>query len=221
MRVCGERGFVLELEVMSVRSRFNPKVAAVVLAAGGSTRMGTPKQLLIVRGKPMLRRVSEAVCAIGLEQVVVVIGAHKDVVMEALDGLPATVVVNEDWLRGLSSSLRAGIGALRPEVEATLVVLADQPALTPELLNTLVDRYRATGAPIVAPVHKGKRGNPVLFDRALFPELMEVEGDRGGRMLLKRHQKELEQVETKDPAVLMDIDTWQDYERLAGRCDDD
>jgi molybdenum cofactor cytidylyltransferase len=211
---------VLELAVMSDRSHFNPKVAAVVLAAGGSTRMGKPKQLLMVRGRPMLRRVCEAVCAIGLEQVVVVVGAHQEVVMKALDGLPAAVVVNEDWLRGLSGSLRAGIGALRPGIEAALVVLADQPALTPELLSTLVDRYRATGAPIVAPVYKGQRGNPVLFDRALFPELMGVEGDRGGRQLLKRHERQVDQVETMDPAVLMDIDTWQDYESLAERRDD-
>jgi len=212
---------VLELAVMPKRSHFNPKVAAVVLAAGGSTRMGSPKQLLMVRGRPMLRRVSEAVCAIGLEQVVVVVGAHRDSVMKALDGLAVTAVVNEDWFCGLSSSLRAGIGALRPEVQAALVVLADQPALTPELLSALVDRYRATGAPIVAPVHKGKRGNPVLFDRALFPELMAVEGDRGGRILLLRHEQELETIETKDPAVLMDVDSWQDYEKLADWCDDD
>jgi molybdenum cofactor cytidylyltransferase len=212
---------VLELAVMSDRSDFNPKVAAVVLAAGGSTRMGEPKQLLMVRGRPMLRRVAEAVCAIGLEQVVVVVGAHREAVMKALDGLSVTVVVNEDWCCGLSSSLRAGIGALRPDVQAALFVLADQPALTPELLNTLVSRYRETGAPIVAPVHDGKRGNPVLFDRALFRELMAVEGDSGGRQLLKRHEQEVDQVETMDPAVLMDIDTWQDYERLAERCGDD
>jgi molybdenum cofactor cytidylyltransferase len=183
--------------------------------------MGTPKQLLMVRGRPMLRRVSEAVCAIGLEQVVVVVGAHRDALMKALDGLAVTLVVNEDWSCGLSSSLKAGIGALRPMVQAALFVLADQPALTPELLSTLVDRYRATGARIVAPVHKGKRGNPVLFDRALFPELVAVEGDRGGRMLLLRYEQELELVETSDPAVLMDIDTWQDYERLAERSDED
>jgi molybdenum cofactor cytidylyltransferase len=206
---------------MSDRWHSNPKVAAVVLAAGGSTRMGQPKQLLLIRGRPMLRRVSEAVCAIGLEQVVVVVGAHRDAVMKALDGLSVTVIANEDWSCGLSSSLRAGIGALRPGIEAALVVLADQPALTPELLSTLVDRYRATGAPIVAPVHRGQRGNPVLFDRALFPELMAIEGDRGGRQILKRHEQEVDQVETMDPAILMDIDTWQDYERLARRCDDD
>ena len=212
---------MLELAVMSDRSHFNPKVAAVVLAAGGSTRMGQPKQLLTVRGRPMLRSVSEAVCAIGLEQVVVVVGAHRDAVMKALDGLSVTVIVNEEWFCGLSSSLRAGIGALRPGIEAALVVLADQPALTPELLSTLVDRYRASGAPIVAPVHRGQRGNPVLFDRALFTELMAVEGDTGGRQILKRHEQEVDQVETMDSAILMDIDTWQDYERLAGRCDDD
>jgi molybdenum cofactor cytidylyltransferase len=183
--------------------------------------MGVPKQLLPVRGKPMLRRVTETVCAIGPEQVVVVIGAYREAVISALDGLPVTSVVNEDWRSGLSSSIRAGIRALRPDIEAVLIVLADQPALTLELLNTLVDQYRATGALIVAPVYKGRRGNPVLFDQALFPELVAVEGDRGGRSLLERHKGDMELVETDVHAVLIDIDTWQDYERLTDRSDDD
>ena len=162
----------------------------------------------------MVRRVTEAACAAGLAQVVVVVGTHAQAVEEALRGLEVDVVVNRAWARGLSTSLRAGLGALQPEVNAALIILADQPALTPGLLQALVARYLATGAPIVAPFYRGQRGNPVLFDRALFPELVAIEGDRGGRVLLTRYEARVERVETQDPAVTLDLDTWRDYERM-------
>jgi molybdenum cofactor cytidylyltransferase len=94
------------------------------------------------------------------------------------------------------------------------MVLADQPALTPELLNTLAKRYRATGAAIVLPVYQGRRGNPVLFDRALFADLLAVEGDQGGRAILARHASSIERVEVDDPSVLLDIDTRADYDKV-------
>jgi molybdenum cofactor cytidylyltransferase len=188
-----------------------PPVAAIVLAAGGSSRMGEPKQLLQVSGQPMVRHAVEAACAAGLAQVVVVVGAHARAVVAALADLPAEIVVNDEWAGGMSTSLRAGLAALAPGVGAALVVLADQPSLTRGLLRALVARYRATGAPIVVPVYGDKRGNPVLFDRELFPELMAVQGDRGGRGLLERHHDEVEWFEAGDPAVLRDIDTPEDY----------
>ena len=191
-----------------------PPVAAVILAAGGSSRMGEPKQLLTIAGKPMVRRVTETVCAAGLEQVVVVVGAHAERVEEALQGLPVRVVPNRRWAEGMSTSLAIGLGALHPDVQAALVVLADQPELTVELLRSLTARYQTTGAPIVAPFYRGQRGNPVLFDRGLFAELRAVEGDKGGRALLTRYRNSLERVAVDDPAVLIDVDTRQDYQAL-------
>jgi molybdenum cofactor cytidylyltransferase len=188
------------------------QVAAIVLAAGGSVRMRQPKQLLPIGDRPMVRRVVEAACEAELAQVVVVVGAHADAVQQALANLPVDIVVNEAWAEGLSTSVRAGLAALRPRIQAALMVLADQPALTSGLLKTLVARYRATGAPIVAPFFRGRRGNPILFDRALFAELLAVEGDQGGRAVVARHQQGMERVEVDDPAVLTDIDTRQDYE---------
>ncbi len=176
--------------------------------------MGTLKQLLPVGGQPMVRRVTEAACAAGLAQVVVVVGAQAEAVTAELAGLPVDVVVNDAWAEGLSTSLRAGLDALRPEVQAALVVLADQPALTPELLRILADRYRATGAPLVVPFYEGRRGNPVLVARRLFPEWRAVEGDRGGRALLARYQDEMERVDVDDPAVVRDVDTRADYEEM-------
>jgi len=191
-------------------------VAATVLAAGSSERMGQPKQLLSINGQPMVRRVTEAVCASGLAQVVVVVGAHARRVSEALSGLPVELVYNQDWQEGMSTSLRIGLRALRPDIEAVLVVLADQPALTSGLLQRLVERYRVTKAPIVAPFYQGYRGNPVLFDRSLFPELLAIQGDRGGRMIIARHEEKTERVALDDPAVLQDLDTVEEYESAVG-----
>jgi molybdenum cofactor cytidylyltransferase len=192
------------------------EVGAIVLAAGSSSRMGQPKQLLPIDGQPMVRRVTEAMCESGLGQVVVVVGAHAEAVTAALAGLPVEIVTNQDWAEGMSTSLRAGLGALGPEVQAVLIALADQPALTPDLLRTLVARHQSSGAPITAPFYRGQRGNPVLFDRNLFPELLAVEGDRGGRALFARYHGQIECLEVDDPAVIQDIDTYEDYERMPG-----
>lgn len=191
-------------------------VAAVILAAGDAKRMGQLKQLLPFNGQPMVRRVTEAVCTAGLAQTVAVVGAQADDVQRALAGLPVEIIVNEAWREGMSTSLRAGLRALRPDIRAVLVVLADQPALTPTLLRVLVDRYRATGAPLIAPFYHGRRGNPVLFDRSLLPELLAVTGDQGGREVIARHQEEMEQLKVDDPAVILDVDTAQDLEEAWG-----
>jgi molybdenum cofactor cytidylyltransferase len=189
------------------------KIGAVVLAAGRASRMGELKQLLFINGQPMVRRVTEAVCAADLAQVVVVVGAQAEAVTDALTDLPVDIVINKAWADGMSTSLRAGIEALDTEIQAVLVVLADQPALTPSLLRTLVDRYYTTEAPIVVPFYQGQRGNPVLFDRSLFTELLAVEGDRGGRVLISRYQDQVERVDVDDSSVILDVDTRQDYEK--------
>ena len=178
--------------------------------------MGQPKQLLPIDDQPMVRHVTEVVAASGLEQVVVVTGAHARAVEAALADLPVELVRNESWSEGMSSSMRRGLRASSSEVQAVLMVLGDQPALTAALLQSLVARYRATRAPIVAPVYRGRRGNPVIFDRALFPELLAVQGDRGGRALVVRYQDRMEKVEVDNPAVVMDVDSPQDYDGLLG-----
>ena len=199
---------------MDTEQGTRPPVGAVVLAAGGSSRMGKPKQLLRIAGQPMVRRVTQVVCAAGLDQVVVVVGANAERVKEALEDLPVQIIPNRNWAEGMSSSLGTGLGALGRDIQAALVVLADQPGLTADLLRTLVARYETTRAPIVAPFYRGRRGNPVLFDRALFADLQAVEGDQGGRGLLARYQSSVERVTVDDAAVLLDVDTRQDYQAL-------
>jgi molybdenum cofactor cytidylyltransferase len=196
-----------------------PNIAAVVLAAGGSTRMGQPKLLLPVRGKPMVRHAAEAACAAGLAQTVVVVGADAAAVAQALAGLPVDLVVNQAWSEGLSTSLRAGLDALRPDTHAALLILADQPGLSTELICRLVDCYRAGRARLVAPFYGERRGHPVLFDRTLFDELRAAKGDSGGREVVASYAAEMERVEIQDAAVLDDIDTWADYQRALSESD--
>ncbi len=192
----------------------NMPIAAIILAAGASTRMGECKQLLPIGGQPMVRRVTGAVCAADLAQVVMVLGAHAEAVGQAVAGLPVELVLNERWPEGMTSSLHAGLRALRPEIKAALVVLADQPGLTAELIRTLADRYHTTGAPVIAPFYQEQRGQPVLFDRALFPALLAAGDGQSRREIIARHWDQMARVQVEDPAILCDIDTRQDYEKV-------
>jgi molybdenum cofactor cytidylyltransferase len=153
--------------VIEVRGR----VAAVVLAAGGSKRFGRPKQLLSWEGDTLLGHVVDVALASGAEPVVVVLGHQADACRAALGGRPVQVVVNPDWAQGQSTSVRAGLAALPANVSGALFPLVDQPGVTPDLTNALIKRHQATLAPVVWPEYQGRRGNPVLFDRDIFPHL--------------------------------------------------
>jgi len=189
------------------------RVAAVVLAAGASQRFGQPKQLLPWGGKTMVEHVVDVLLASPVDEVIVVLGCQAEAVGAALGERPVQTVVNDGWDRGLSSSVRAGLGAVSPHTMAALFVLADQPGLTPDLVGRLIERHRRTLGPIVAPFYKSRRGNPVLFDRALFPELAALEGDVGGRVLIEEHPQWVERVEVETEAVLLDVDTPEEYAR--------
>ncbi len=191
----------------------NPRsaVAAIVLAAGQSQRFGQPKQLLPVGNKTMLQHVVDIALDSPVEQVIVVLGCRAAEIRASIAERPVQVVVNEKWKAGLSSSMQAGLAAVKPEADAALFVLADQPGVTAEVIAKLVGRYRETGAPIVVPTHRGRRGNPVLFARSLFAELMGVKGDQGGRQVIAKHEGELKEVEVETEAIFTDIDTADDY----------
>jgi molybdenum cofactor cytidylyltransferase len=195
-----------------------PHVGAVVLAAGASRRMGRLKQALPVDpdGIPMLRRAAQVASRASMTQVVVVLGCQAEALVPLLDGLAVDCVVNPAWDRGLSTSVRAGLDALRPEIDAALFLPVDQPRLTSGLLQALVAQHILTEAPIVVPRHVGQRGTPVLFARTLWPDLLAVEGDRGGRELIDRHAERVAWLEVDDPTSLADVDTPEDYQRFLG-----
>jgi molybdenum cofactor cytidylyltransferase len=194
-------------------------IYGLLLAAGTSSRMGQPKQLLDWHGQPMVRHVAQQALGSNLAGLVAVVGAAADRVQAALVDLEVTVVTNPDYATGQASSLRAGLNVLPTTVAAVVVLLVDQPLVTPTLINTLVatfqqERARAAPGPVaVIPRYGGQRGNPVLLARALFPELQQLQGDVGARAVLQRYAAQIHWRDTTDPAVISDIDTLEAYER--------
>ena len=186
-----------------------PRVAAIVLAAGASTRFGSPKQLLAWRGRPLLQHVIWQALAAPVCEVVVALGAHYARVTPLTHGLPVTLARNADWEAGLSSSVALGLRALRGRPDAAVFLLADQPGASPELIARLIRAFARSRAPIVLPRVRGQRGNPAFFARELFPELMQVTGDQGGRALLTRYWDDIAWVDA-DERALFDIDTPED-----------
>jgi molybdenum cofactor cytidylyltransferase len=193
--------------------RDGSRVAGVILAAGDSKRFPELKQLLRWEGKSLVWYAVRAALEGGLNPVVVVTGARGDEVRNALAGEPVEFVNNPDWASGQSSSMKAGLEAVRDRAEAVVMLLADMPRVEAGLVRALVDAYVESEAVIVAPRVGERRGNPVLFAQATLPDLFAVEGDRGGRGLIGS-------LPTKwvdwDDSILQDIDSLEDYDRMAG-----
>jgi molybdenum cofactor cytidylyltransferase len=183
-------------------------VAAIILAAGRSTRMGGPNKLLArFAGAPLIRRVAENALASSADPVIVVTGHRAGDISKALVGLNVRVVDNPDFAEGLATSLKAGLAAVPESANGALVLLADMPGVTAEIMDRLIATFRAKATPaIVLPTVGGKRGNPVLWSRAFFPELLAVTGDTGARHIIARHEEAVERVEIGEAAGL-DVDT--------------
>jgi len=184
-------------------------IAAVVLAAGRSSRMGGPNKLLEkIAGRPLVRIVAEAALGSRARPVIVVTGHQRDRVEAALAGLPVRLVHNPDFADGLGTSLKAGIAALPTEVDGVIVCLGDMPQVDAALIDRLLAAFDPDkGALVVVPTIAGKRGNPVVWSRRFFPDLMVVEGDVGARYLIGRYAEAVAEVPLVGNAALTDIDT--------------
>ncbi|MCH8023846.1 MAG: nucleotidyltransferase family protein [Candidatus Marinimicrobia bacterium] len=192
------------------------RVAAVVLAAGGSTRMQAGHKLLLpVNGRPMIATVVDQVLAADFRPLVVVTGFNGHAIIKALEGLSVQVVANRRWRQGLATSLKCGLKALPAEATGALFVLADMPLVDVKTLVELRELFTRRGCDaIVYPAHQGRQGNPVLFPRRFFSEIMALKGDRGAQGVLRRHAADSIALPVDSRAVLVDFDTDQDYADL-------
>lgn len=212
------------------------QIAGIVLAAGEASRYGKPKQLLDFDGEPFVRRIAKTALAAGLSPVVVVTGAYAEQVEATARDLPVQIARNEQWHMGQAASVRAGLAALSPlpgtppqaagereawgkKIGGAIFLLADQPQVTVHVLEALKSRHAEGLFPIVAPLAADRRANPVLFDRDTFPELLKLEGDVGGRAVIR--QFPVEYVPWHDESLLFDVDDEEDYRKLMmwGRAD--
>jgi molybdenum cofactor cytidylyltransferase len=192
------------------------RIAAILLAAGRSTRMGGPNKLLAeIGGKPLVRIAAEQALASRARPVIVVTGHQRDKVEAALQGLDVRTVHNPNFAEGLSTSVKTGLAAVPETADGAIVCLADMPQVTATLIDKLVAAFDPErGALVAIPTIDGKRGNPVVWARRFFPELMALDGDVGARHLIGRYPEAVAEVPLTDTAALVDVDTPEAFDRV-------
>jgi molybdenum cofactor cytidylyltransferase len=188
-------------------------ISAIILAAGQATRFGQSKQLIRLGDKPLLAHVLDNVNASRVDDVILILGAYADEIRSQVGFGRAREILNPDFAEGMSTSIRAGLRALPEGTEAVMIVLADQPFVTPRTLDGLIDEYRRVRPAVVIPTYKGFRGNPAVVDRKLFPEMMELRGDVGCRAIFGDHAGSIVKLDVDDRGVVTDIDTMEDFVR--------
>lgn len=197
-------------------------IVAVVLSAGESSRMGSPKALLSISGLPFIEEIVRALKGTKIDKIVVVLGHHAKEIQKQIAYLPATLVVNRDYKKGQLSSLIAAIRSLEAQKEAArvdgiLVHLVDHPFISPALVDQMIERFYQSKKLIVVPLYRGRRGHPVLFSSELFPELLNTPPDQGAKAVVHAHRSETLEIETEYEGVTIDIDTPEEYRHYLGR----
>lgn len=191
-----------------------PLIGGIVIAAGASRRMGTPKQLLDLGGRPLLRWSIDALQALAPRQLVLVLGHEAQRIAGALQMDGVRVVVNERHAEGQSTSLQAGLAALDPDIAAALVLAGDQPLVSSAHLARLVSAYEGNEQGIVATQYRDHRGVPMLLAREIWPLAAGIAGDQGARALLRAYPERVATVEVADQAMALDVDTPEQYEAV-------
>ncbi len=189
-----------------------PHIAIVLLAAGASTRLGRPKQLLSLNGVTLLRKTAEMASKSIAETVHVVLGYESERMKAELINLPVRIIENHQWQEGLSTSLCAGVKSLSERTEAAVILLCDQPKLSTVFINKIIETYIDTRAPLVTSRYAGTVGVPSLFDRQIFPELLSLNGDQGAKSIIERYSKT--RMEIDFPGGNDDIDSAGDEKEM-------
>ena len=187
------------------------EICAIILAAGESRRMKVPKMLLPFHGKTIIETVIDNVRSSKADYTVVVLGSDKEKILEATGQLPVIHCYNENYRQGMLSSVICGLRSLPETCEAVLVILGDQPGIGPAVIDEVIDAYRKSGKGIIIPVYKNRHGHPLLVDRKYREEIEKLDPDDGLRYLSRKFPEDIIEVEIKDPAILKDIDTQEDY----------
>jgi len=193
----------------------NHRFAAILLAAGASTRLGQPKQLIQLNGESLLRRTARLASEIGCDPILVVLGYESERMQQELNDLHAKTVINPDWQSGMGSSLRCGIQALQKEnpiPERVLLLLSDQPWLSTDILQALVTKSATENPRIVASNYAGRLGVPAVFHKSVYAALQCVEGDKGARQIIQQYQDQVASIDF--PEGVIDIDTTEDLAAL-------
>jgi len=188
-------------------------IAAIVLAAGRSRRMGTQKLLLPWSGQTVIGHIVDQVLAAGLNQVCVVVSADRGAVSHALADRSVTLITNPDPDAEMLSSVRCGIRSLPPECDAAMIVLGDQPEIRADTIAALLSAYRRSSAGIIAPIHDGRRGHPLILSSQYFPKVLTRFDGVGLHGLLAEHVDDLLLLEVSSSSVLADLDSPDDYKR--------
>ena len=194
-------------------------ISLLLLAAGESSRLGTPKQLLQYKDKPLLQHSIDLTRTLGLETVLVM-GAFSEQILAQVDTYDIKIVQNENWHEGLASSVRSGLeGALmaNPEMEAVILMLCDQPLLTLDIIEKMIDKYLDSGLPIVHCDYGETTGPPTLFHQSMFPNLLQLQGHEGAKKVVKTYPDKVALVDFPDGK--WDIDTMEDYQHLLNNQD--
>jgi molybdenum cofactor cytidylyltransferase len=195
-------------------------IAGIILSAGESKRMGTPKQLLPWRKTFILQQVIENTQASRLGMILLVLGSHADEIAGKIKISSKTRIVNNrDFKEGMSSSVKCGVNNAPEAAEAFMLLLGDQPSIDPDIINKLIDCYQTDKHGIIIPVYDGRRGHPVVFDVKYKQELLAI-GDGGAKVVVDNHVRDILEVHVVSPEVLTDIDTPQDYQNAIGKAKD-
>lgn len=193
-----------------------PRIAAIVLAAGSSSRMGERNKLCCtVDGVPMVRRVVAAALGSRCVQTLVVTGHEAEAVEDTLQGTAVSLVHNAGFATGMASSLRCGLRALPSDLDGAIILLGDMPKLDTDHLNSLLDTFDPAAPAIIAPERDGRRGNPVLWPRSYFAEMQALQGDQGARSMVKKYADDMVLVTVEDDAIFTDVDTPEELAQMA------
>lgn len=186
--------------------------AAIILAAGKSSRMKSPKQLLQWQNKQFIQHVIDIAIQTQLTPIKVVLGAHKEKIQPHIQQNPIDIIINPVWQTGLASSVKAGINSLPSQTSSVFIFLADQPQVKPELIQALVEKNKTSTAHAILPRHQNKTGNPILINAKLFPQVQTLKGDQGFRQLFPKIN--IDYLDWPDSSILLDIDTPNDLQKL-------